>query len=128
SIMVISSMFTVNAKLAIYALAPIPVLSAVILFINKLINKRSEKIQEQLSALSSFVQETFSGIRVIKTYSREQDKKNSFAKESNDYKTVSLSLVKVQAVFFPRSEEHTSELQSRENLVCRHLLAKKDYR
>src|SRR5690606_6404698 len=70
-------------------------------FINKLINKRSEKIQEQLSALSSFVQETFSGIRVIKTYSREQDKKNSFAKESNDYKTVSLSLVKVQAVFFP---------------------------
>jgi ATP-binding cassette subfamily B protein len=101
SIMVISSMFTVNAKLAIYALAPIPVLSAVILFINKLINKRSEKIQEQLSALSSFVQETFSGIRVIKTYSREQDKKNSFAKESNDYKTVSLSLVKVQAVFFP---------------------------
>ncbi|MEH6308086.1 ABC transporter ATP-binding protein [Olivibacter sp. CPCC 100613] len=101
SIMVITSMFAVNAKLALYALAPIPVLSVVILFINKLINKRSEKIQEQLSALSSFVQETFSGIRVIKTYSREEDKKNSFAKESNDYKTVSLSLVKVQAIFFP---------------------------
>lgn len=101
SIMVISSMFSVNSKLAFYALAPIPILSAVILFINKLINKRSEKIQERLSALSSFVQETFSGIRVIKTYNREQDKKDSFAKESNDYKTASLSLVKVQAVFFP---------------------------
>ncbi|WP_134090663.1 ABC transporter ATP-binding protein [Olivibacter sp. XZL3] len=101
SVMVISSMFSVNGRLAIYALAPIPILSAVILFINKLINKRSEKIQEQLSALSSFVQETFSGIRVIKIYSREHDKMNSFAKESNSYKDVSLSLVKVQAVFFP---------------------------
>lgn len=101
SIMVISAMFSVNSTLSIYALAPIPILSAIILIVNKIINKRSEKIQEQLSNLSSFVQETFSGIRVIKTYNRELDKMNVFSKESTDYKNVSLSLVRVQAIFFP---------------------------
>jgi len=101
SIMVIGAMFSVNSTLSIYALAPIPVLSVVILIVNKIINKRSEKIQEQLSNLSSFVQETFSGIRVIKTYNRELDKIEAFTKESTDYKNVSLSLVSVQAVFFP---------------------------
>lgn len=101
SIMTIYAMYDVNAKLATYALLPIPILSFVILFINKVINKRSERIQRQLSTLSSFVQETFSGIRVIKTYSREQEKMDVFAKESNTYNKVSLDLVRVQAVFFP---------------------------
>ncbi|MCY4780181.1 ABC transporter ATP-binding protein [Sphingobacterium sp. UT-1RO-CII-1] len=101
SIMIIYAMYAVNPKLATYSLLPIPILSVVILFINKIINKRSEKIQRQLSTLSSFVQETFSGIRVIKTYAREQDKMKSFAEESNLYNKVSLDLVRIQAVFFP---------------------------
>ncbi|GAA4796023.1 ABC transporter ATP-binding protein [Olivibacter ginsenosidimutans] len=101
SLMVIGAMFQVNAKLAICALIPIPILSIVILFINKIINQRSESIQQQLSILSSFVQETFSGIRVIKAYSRETVKKQVFVDESVAYKKVSLSLVKVQAIFFP---------------------------
>jgi len=101
SIMVISAMFQVNSKLAFFALIPIPILSAVILFINKIINKRSEKIQEKLSTLSSFVQEAFSGIRVIKAYNREEDKMQGFSNESFSYKKVSLSLVKAQAIFFP---------------------------
>lgn len=101
SIMVIYAMYDVNATLATYALIPIPIISILILIVNKTINQRSTKIQAQLSKLSSFVQETFSGIRVVKTYSREQDKMNEFENESNTYRNTSLALVKVQAIFFP---------------------------
>ncbi|WP_270090027.1 ABC transporter ATP-binding protein [Sphingobacterium sp. SYP-B4668] len=101
SIMVIYAMYDVNPTLATYSLLPIPILSVVILFINKVINRRSERIQRQLSHLSSFVQETFSGIRVIKTYNREEDKIKSFSAESNKYRDTSLALVKIQAIFFP---------------------------
>lgn len=101
SIMVIYAMYDVNARLATYALIPIPILSVVILFVNKIINKRSEKIQKQLARLASFVQENFAGIRVIKTYNREKYKMNAFEDESTIYRNTTLSLVKVQAVFFP---------------------------
>lgn len=101
SIMIIYAMYDVNPKLATYSLLPIPILSVVILYVNKIINIRSEKIQRQLSTLSSFVQETFSGIRVIKTYAREEEKMGVFADESNYYNKVSLDLVRVQAIFFP---------------------------
>ncbi|QBQ40675.1 ABC transporter ATP-binding protein [Sphingobacterium psychroaquaticum] len=101
SIMIIYAMYDVNPKLATYSLLPIPILSVVILYVNKIINIRSEKIQRQLSTLSSFVQETFSGIRVIKTYAREEEKMGVFADESNYYNKVSLDLVRIQAIFFP---------------------------
>ncbi|MFZ4260658.1 ABC transporter ATP-binding protein [Sphingobacterium sp. HJSM2_6] len=101
SIMIIYAMYSVNAKLATYALLPIPIISIIILFVNKVMNRRSERIQRQLSQLSSFVQETFSGIRVIKSYSREEDIIQNFKKESDHYKTINLNLVKVQAIFFP---------------------------
>lgn len=101
SIMIIYAMYDVNPKLATYALLPIPILSVVILYINKIINVRSERIQRQLSTLSSFVQETFSGIRVIKAYAREHQKMEVFANESNIYNKVSLDLVRIQAIFFP---------------------------
>lgn len=101
SIMVITAMFSVNPTLALYALLPIPFLSALLLYVNRQINQRSEKIQRQLSVLSSFVQETFSGIRVVKTYNREADRMEAFRKESYTYKEETLNLVKVEAVFFP---------------------------
>ncbi|GGH13902.1 ABC transporter ATP-binding protein [Sphingobacterium alkalisoli] len=101
SVMIIFAMYDVNPTLATYALLPIPIISIVILFVNRIINKRSTRIQAQLSKLSSFVQETFSGIRVIKTYNREEDKMKEFAKESNIYRAISLDLVRIQAVFFP---------------------------
>src|SRR5690606_15016945 len=101
SIMVITAMVSVNPTLALYALLPIPFLSALLLYVNRIINQRSEWIQEQLSRLSSFVQETFSGIRVVKTYSREQDKMDTFRGESFAYKDKTLALVRVEAVFFP---------------------------
>lgn len=101
SIMIIYAMYSVNATLATYSLLPIPILAVVILFVNKVINRRSTRIQAQLSKLSSFVQETFSGIRVIKTYTKETQKLDMFAKESNTYKDRMLDLVRVQAYFFP---------------------------
>jgi ATP-binding cassette subfamily B multidrug efflux pump len=100
-VLIISYMYAVNATLATYCLLPLPVLVVTIYFVNTLINKKSEQIQEQLSRLSSFVQERFSGIRVIKSYVRESHTKEIFASESEAYKTNSMSLVRVQAFFYP---------------------------
>jgi len=100
-VMVIYLMLTVNVRLAIFSILPLPILVIIIFYINNIINFRSEKIQERLSILSSFVQENFSGIRVIKSYVRETFVRKNFAAESEHYKTHSMALVKVQALFYP---------------------------
>lgn len=94
-------MFSVNVKLAFYALLPLPVLVYIVYYVNTLINTKSERIQEQLSRLSNFVQERFSGIRVVKSYVRETQTQEVFAQESIAYKNKSMDLVKIQALFFP---------------------------
>lgn len=100
-VMVIYAMLTVNVRLAIFSVLPLPILAVVIYYVNNIINFRSEKIQQRLSALSSFVQENFSGIRVIKSYVREGHVTDKFAAESENYKMHSMELVKVQALFYP---------------------------
>lgn len=100
-LLIITSMYSVNAKLATFSLLPLPVLVVIIYFVNTQINNKSEQIQEQLSRLSSFVQERFSGIRVIKSYVREDYTREIFAKESEGYKFNAMSLVRVQALFYP---------------------------
>lgn len=99
--MVIYEMLKVNVELTIYALLPLPILSVSIYFVNNVINKRSEKIQESLSDLSTSVQEAFSGIRVLKAFVREKDSAERFATESEKYKYRSLRLVFVNSLFFP---------------------------
>jgi len=99
--LIIYFMFSVNVKLAIYCLLPLPVLVVTIYYVNTLINLKSEKIQEQLSKLSSFVQERFSGIRVLKSYVREEYSQQIFANESQSYKDSAMGLVKIQALFYP---------------------------
>ncbi|MBB6326158.1 ATP-binding cassette subfamily B protein [Algoriphagus iocasae] len=99
--LVISYMISVNPVLTLYSLLPLPVLSLSIYFVNNLINERSEKIQRSLSGLSTFVQEAFSGIRVIKAFVREEDSARDFAEASEDYKVKSIRLTKVNALFFP---------------------------
>ncbi|WP_231427663.1 MULTISPECIES: ABC transporter ATP-binding protein [Pedobacter] len=101
SVLIIWSMFDVNSKLAIYCLLPLPFLVIIIYYVNTLIFKKSGKIQERLSELSSFVQERFSGIRIIKSYVREDYTRNMFEIQSNEYKRDSMSLVKVSALFYP---------------------------
>lgn len=100
-ILIIVAMFNVNARLTIYSLLPLPLLAVTIYYVHTIINQRSEKIQEQLSSMSSFVQETFSGIRVIKAYVREDDVRKKFSMESENYKSHSMSLVQIQALFYP---------------------------
>ena len=100
-IIAICFMLTVNVRLTIFSIMPLPVLVVTIYYVNNIIHFRSEKIQQRLSALSSFVQENFSGIRVIKSYVRESSVRGSFASESENYKVHSMALVKVQAMFYP---------------------------
>lgn len=101
SVLIIWSMFDVNTKLALFCLLPLPILVVIIYYVNTLIFKKSGKIQERLSELSSFVQERFSGIRIIKSYVREDYTRDQFAIQSNAYKKDSMSLVKVSALFYP---------------------------
>ncbi len=100
-ILVIYAMVSVNLRLAIFSVLPLPVLAVIIFYVNTVIEFRSEQIQKRLSALSSFVQENFSGIRVIKSYVREGFVRGKFADESEDYKIQSMALARVQAMFFP---------------------------
>lgn len=99
--LVIYAMLIVNVRLAIFSILPLPILAVVIFYVNTIIETRSEKIQQRLSGLSSFVQENFSGIRVIRSYVRENFVRQRFAAESEDYKTQSMALARVQAIFFP---------------------------
>ncbi len=94
-------MFQTNATLTWYALIPLPFLSVGIYFVNSIVEKRSEEIQKSQSKLSTFVQEAFSGIRVLKSFNREGESIQNFTVESDNYRKESLKLTKVQSLFFP---------------------------
>ena len=98
---VITAMLNVNVELTIYVLTPLPLLSVWIYYVSNIINRKSEIIQRQLSALSTFVQEAFSGIRVIKAYNQQLDKEAFFKDELENYKDKNLDLVRVNAIFMP---------------------------
>ncbi|MDX1476382.1 MAG: ABC transporter ATP-binding protein [Saprospiraceae bacterium] len=100
-VMVIYSMFRVNVELSLYTLLPLPFLSLSIYYVSNIIHKKSSVIQNQLSRLNSIAQEVYSGIRVVKSYVRERQFARFFADESEDYKTKTLELARVNALFFP---------------------------
>jgi len=100
-IMLIPIMFTINFRLTMFALMPLPFLSFSIYYVHNKINRRSEEIQRSLSGLSTFVQEAFSGIRVLKSFAREQESAERFSQKSEEYKLKSLRLTRVNALFFP---------------------------
>lgn len=99
--LVISQMIYVNAKLTLFVLLPLPILSIAVYFVNSTILRRSEKVQEQLSHLSGFVQEAFSGIRIIKAYNRVRFYSFGFEKGALDYQEKNLDLIRFNAIFFP---------------------------
>ncbi|HWS59798.1 MAG TPA: ABC transporter ATP-binding protein [Flavobacterium sp.] len=98
---VIIYMFSVSPLLTLYTLLPLPILSYAIFKISSEINKRSTILQQYLSKVSSFTQEIFSGIRVIKAYSLEDQHQNNMVALSDESKSKSLSLAKIQALFGP---------------------------
>lgn len=100
-IILIPFMFRISPTLTWYAIAPLPFLSLSIYLVNDRVEHRSEQIQRSLSGLSTFVQEAFSGIRVLKSFNREHDSATRFAKESEEYKNQSLTLTRIQSLFFP---------------------------
>ncbi len=90
-----------DAELTFYVLAPLPILAITIYFVNNTINKKSEKIQEALSDLTTNAQESYSGIRVIKSFVQEKAMLGFFTKNSETYKKNAIGLAKVEAIYFP---------------------------
>lgn len=100
-LMLLPLMIHISPMLTFYSLIPLPLLSISIYFVNNKIERRSEEIQKSQSQLSTFVQEAFSGIRVLKSFNRESESIERFDKETEDYRKKSLKLTVVQSFFFP---------------------------
>lgn len=95
------NMFTKDVRLSLYVLAPLPILAVTIYFVNSIINKKSEQIQGQLSDLTTNAQESYSGIRVIKSFVQEKAMLGFFKKNSELYRQNAVSLSKVEAFYTP---------------------------
>jgi len=100
-VIVVYLMIDVNPLLTLYTLSPLPFLALIIYYVNHIIHRKSEKIQAQLSNITSIAQESYSGIRVIKSYVQEEGMIEHFEKASEDYKISSVSLAKTDALFQP---------------------------
>lgn len=94
-------MIQIDKELTLYTLAPLPVLSLLIYGVARNINKKSKRVQEQQSAISSSVQDTFAGIRVIKSFNSEEFIKSKYEVEADEYQKRALNLAQVQAAFGP---------------------------
>jgi len=99
--LVIYYMAQVNVTLMWYVLLPLPILSISIYYVNSIVMKKSEEIQAGLSSISTLAQEAFSGIRVLKSFVRENHSGQQFATASANYRRKSLDLVKVDSLFTP---------------------------
>ena len=100
-VLIIWSMIQVNPKLALWVLFPIPIITFIVYKVQDHISKRSELVQEKLSDIAVFIQEVFSGVRVVKSFARESYFKKDYNQRSEEYKDVSMHLVKVNALFMP---------------------------
>ena len=100
-VMVVPVMFSINVKLAIYSLAPLPILSVIIYLVSARINRQSEKVQSKLSDITTISQETYSGIRILKTYVKESFFSSKLNLENENYRQYSMDLVKTNSLFFP---------------------------
>ena len=94
-------MIQASPKLTLIALSPLPILALTIYFVNTIINKKSERIQALLTDLTSNAQESYSGIRVIKSFVQEKAMLGFFSKNSELYKQNALALAKTEAIYFP---------------------------
>jgi len=101
SVMCIWGMVRVDAWLTLYVVAPLPLLAGSIYFVNKVIYRKSEKIQAQLSDLTTTAQESYSGIRVIKSFVQEKNMLGFFRNTSEQYKESAINLSMTEAIYFP---------------------------
>ncbi len=101
SIMSVIKMISINPYLTIYVLIPLPIMSFIIYAVSSRINRISTTVQEEQSFMSTLVQETFSGIRVVKAYGRSDSLNDKFDGSAENYKNKSMKLVLVNSLFMP---------------------------
>jgi ATP-binding cassette, subfamily B, multidrug efflux pump len=100
-LMVVGLMFSVNATITLWVLIPLPILVVTIYLVSDSINKKSDIIQKKLSIITSYTQETFAGIAVVKSYGRENDFANDFDTLNESYKEDNMALARINGVFMP---------------------------
>ena len=100
-VIVIAYMFSIAPELAMYTIIPLPLLSFIIYKLNSVIHQRSTLVQEVLAKLSTFTQESFSGISIIKSYVLQPKMASEFGILTEESKDKNMSLVRIQAWFFP---------------------------
>jgi ATP-binding cassette subfamily B protein len=101
SSMIIFQMTQISAKLTLFVLLPLPVMSFLIYKVSTKINKMSKLVQEEQSLLSTIAQETFAGIRIIKAYNRNEETGQKFSNSTHEYQKRSMKLVLINALFLP---------------------------
>jgi ATP-binding cassette, subfamily B, multidrug efflux pump len=94
-------MLKTNPQLTLYTILPLPVLAIIIYKVNTIINRKSEKQQEQLSALTTHAQESYTGIKVIKSFAQEKSLLGFFNQSSTAYRERAISLAKTESWYFP---------------------------
>lgn len=99
--LIITQMIQINATLTLFVLLPLPLMSFLIYKVSSRMNKASHSVQEEQSRISTLIQETFSGIRVVKAYSREKEIKQKFNESIEEYKKRKMKLVFINALFMP---------------------------
>ena len=99
--LVIYKMCCVSIILSMYVLTPLPLLAISVYFVSNKINKKSEKVQAQLSTITSISQESFSGIRIIKSFTNEENSLNVFYESCKKYTQRQIELIKIEAMFIP---------------------------
>ena len=99
--LVISKMLSISTTLTTYVLLPLPILAIAVYFVSNTMNKRSERVQAQLSSITTIAQETFSGIKIVKAFSNEENALHVFVNSCKMYTKRQLALVKIEALFFP---------------------------
>jgi len=99
--LVISKMLGISIILTLYVISPLPLLAILVYFVSTSINKKSERVQEQLSEITNLSQETFSGIKIIKSFGNEGNTYKVFLESCKEYANKQIRLVKIEAIFFP---------------------------
>ena len=99
--LVIYKMFSVSTVLTVYVLFPLPLLAGSVYIVSNRINKKSERVQAQLSTVTAIAQESFSGVRIIKSFTNEENTLRVFYESCKEYTKRQIELIKIEAMFIP---------------------------
>ena len=99
--LVIYKMFSVSTVLTVYVLFPLPLLAGSVYIVSNKINKKSERVQAQLSTVTAIAQESFSGVRIIKSFTNEENTLRVFYESCKEYTKRQIELIKIEAMFIP---------------------------